>query len=73
MILYTMMPQELIYQNEQDDFGKQKIVSYEGIPLLVEMNAGLECRILRIMSSDPTHYMDERYTPGSMITLTQLS
>jgi hypothetical protein len=67
-----MMPQELIYQTENDDFGKQKIVSYEGIPLLVEVNAGQECRILRVMSSDPSHYMDERYTPGSMINLSQL-
>jgi hypothetical protein len=66
------MPQELIYQTENDDFGKQKIVSYEGIPLLVEVNAGQECRILRVMSSDPSHYMDERYTPGSMINLSQL-
>jgi hypothetical protein len=67
-----MMPQELIYQTENDDFGKQKIVSYEGIPLLVEVNAGQECRILRVMSSDPSHYMDERCTPGSMINLSQL-
>jgi hypothetical protein len=67
-----MMPQELIYQTENDDFGKQKIVSYEGIPLLVEVNTGQECRILRVMSSDPSHYMDERYTPGSMINLSQL-
>lgn len=73
MILYTIMPQEMIFQTEAEEFGKQKMVSYDGIPMLVEMTAGHQCRILRIMSSDPSHYMNERYTPGSMITLNQLN
>ncbi|MBU8877892.1 YlzJ-like family protein [Bacillus sp. FJAT-29790] len=69
MILYTMMPQELIYQTDANEFGKQKLVTYDGIPLLVDIEEGQNCTVIRVMSSDPAHFMNEKYTPGTKITL----
>ena len=33
MILYTTMPQELIFQTDESDFGKQTVIQYQGIPI----------------------------------------
>lgn len=69
MILYTMMPQELIYQTDSADYENQKVITYEGIPLLVNMNEGQTCTVIRIMSSDPLHFLNESCFPGAKITL----
>lgn len=69
MILYTMMPQELIYQVETSEFEKQKLVTYEGIPLLVNMEDGQKCTVIRVMSSDPSHFMNDKCSPGAKIIL----
>ncbi|MED3552131.1 YlzJ-like family protein [Cytobacillus praedii] len=69
MILYTSMPHELVFPTEAAEFSKQKVVTYNGIPLLVEMDGGQDCTVVRVMSSDPTHFMDDKYTPGTKITL----
>ncbi|MFD2443579.1 YlzJ-like family protein [Bacillus sp. CGMCC 1.16607] len=69
MILYTIMPQELIYPTDEQEFSKQMMVQYDGIPLLVEQNADQSFQVIRIISSDPNHYLDSRCTPGSKISL----
>lgn len=68
MILYTTMPQELIYQTQESEFEQQQVINYEGIPLLVEMNENHDYRVLRVMSSDPNHYMDDRFCPGMILS-----
>ncbi|WP_066288856.1 YlzJ-like family protein [Bacillus sp. FJAT-29937] len=70
MILYTMMPQELIYQTNESEFDKQKVVSYQGIPVLVNIDDGQTGTVVRIMSSDPAHFMNEACFPGTKISLT---
>ncbi|MBS4189290.1 YlzJ-like family protein [Bacillus sp. FJAT-49705] len=69
MILYTMMPQELIYQTEPSEFNRQKLITYEGIPLLVQMDEGQTCTVIRVMSSNPVHFMSATCFPGAKITL----
>lgn len=73
MILYTMMPQDLIYHTDPGEFEKQKLVTYEGIPLLVNMEDGQNCTIIRVMSSDPSHFMNDKCSPGAKITLSQIN
>ena len=54
MILYTTMPQEIIFQTPESEYGKQTVIQYEGIPLLVEMNENHDYRVIQVMSSDPS-------------------
>ncbi|KAA9025819.1 YlzJ-like family protein [Niallia endozanthoxylica] len=68
MILYTTMPQELVYQTQESEYAKQKVIDFEGIPLLVEMNENHDYRVLQVMSSDPSHYMDNRFCPGAILS-----
>jgi hypothetical protein len=70
MILYTSMPQELIFQTPTEEYTKQSVINYQGVQLLVEQSGAAECRVLRVMSTDPAHYLDSNYTPGTMITMT---
>ena len=60
MILYTTMPQDLIFQTEAMEYGKHTVIDYEGIPLLVEMDDNHDYRVVRVMSSDPDDYLDGR-------------
>ena len=69
MILYTMMPQELIFPSEPDAFHHQCTIMHEGVELLVETTSGDTGRIVRILSTDPQHYLDERFAPGTKISL----
>lgn len=68
MILYTMMPHELIFPQEEKESTKQMAIRYEGIPLLVELTNGGECQVIRNLSTDPNHYLDPRCTPGTKIS-----
>ncbi|MFB6466699.1 YlzJ-like family protein [Cytobacillus sp. Hz8] len=73
MILYTMMPHDMIFPTNQDDFSKQKMVSFDGIPLLVEKDdQSQQYRVLRVLSSDPVHYLDGRCEPGSYLSILEV-
>lgn len=72
MILYTMMPHELVFPYEPDVNQNQQIVSYQGIPLLVELSDGQNAHIIRVLSTDPQHFMDERICPGAKISFSSL-
>jgi hypothetical protein len=72
MILYTMMPNELIFPYEADVVSKQQIVNLQGIPLEVELTDQQDFQVIRILSSDPQHFMDERIFPGAKISFGDL-
>ena len=72
MILYTMMPPELIYPYEADSSSTQQMVSYQGIPLLVESIDGQNAQVIRILSTDPQHFMDNQISPGAKISFANL-
>ena len=69
MILYTMMPEHLIFPTDMNEYGKQKLISYEGIPLLVNMDEGQMCTVIRVMSSNPSDFLNEKFAPGTKISL----
>lgn len=69
MILYTMMPYELIFPCESDSTQSQQTITYNGIPLLVELTDPQTFQVIRVLSSDPQHFLDDRYTPGTKISL----
>ncbi len=64
-----MMPQELIFPSDEHEFGKQKQILHEGIPLIVEATGEQKYRVIRNLSSDPNHFLDQRYSPGAMISI----
>lgn len=69
MILYTTMPQELIFQDSNDSFTKQTILEHNGLSLVVEPVSTNQCRIVQVLSTNPYDFLNEAYTPGAIITL----
>lgn len=69
MILYTTVPMELIFPLETDTFQKQKTMNLNGVPVLVEYSDPQTIQIVRVLSSDPQHFLDDRYSPGTKISL----
>jgi YlzJ-like protein len=72
MILYTTMPQELIFPAEEYEASKQQMVSYNGVPLLVELTDQQNAQVIRVLSSDPQHFLDTRICPGAKISCMNL-
>lgn len=69
MILYTTMPQELIYEQEYDSLSSHIMVEDNGVPLLVSEVSNGEYEVVRILSSNPQHFLDTRYNPGAKLKL----
>ncbi|MBP3951979.1 YlzJ-like family protein [Bacillus suaedae] len=67
MILYTMMPQEYIFPEDDSSFQSQKVISCDAGHLIVEQINSTQYRIVRLMSSNAMDYLDDKYTPGSII------
>lgn len=72
MILYTTMPLEQVYPYENETQESQRIITYQGIPMLVEITDQQSIQIVRVLSSDPQHFMNDSYTPGSKISFANL-
>lgn len=68
MILYTMMPNEFIFPTAESVYEKQSIVTYNGVELLVQQTENSQYEIIRILSSDPSHYLDQQYCPGQKLS-----
>jgi hypothetical protein len=68
MILYTMMPQEMIYPTSEEEYGRQLLISYQGVPLLVEPTTDRSYQVIRIVSTDPQHFLNETLLPGTKIS-----
>lgn len=70
MIHYTIMPLELIFQPDMNEYNKQKEIVYEGVPLIVEMNEDRSYTVIKVNSSNPAHFLDPRFAPGNQIDKT---
>ncbi|AUO10871.1 YlzJ-like family protein [Priestia megaterium] len=69
MILYTMMPQELIFQQSYPQEQSQpKLINHNGIPVIVEENEQKQQQIVRILSTNPQDYLNENYYPGQILS-----
>ncbi|MGD6965114.1 ribonuclease [Rossellomorea vietnamensis] len=68
MILHTTVPQELIFPPEENAFTQQVFMEWQGIPLLVEQTQH-QYRVVRVMSSDPAHYLNEQVCPGQYLQM----
>ena len=68
MILYTIVPQEQIFPTEQAVYSKQQLIQYNGIPVIVEQEEDHSLRIVKVVSSDPSHFLREDCCPGTKIS-----
>ncbi|MBB6282219.1 YlzJ-like family protein [Geobacillus subterraneus] len=65
MILYTIMPEHLLFPVDAAAYEKQKKVYYDGIPFLVQMTETGEYEIVQNLSTNPYHFLNANYAPGA--------
>lgn len=63
MILWTVMPMELVF-GQEEFLNPYEEVEYSGAKVLVEKQSPTECRIVRILSTDPSHFLRPDLQPG---------
>ncbi|WP_113929947.1 YlzJ-like family protein [Bacillus sp. P14.5] len=68
MILYTTVPQEMIFPAEESAYSQQMVIEWQGIPLLVEQSEQ-QYRVVRVMSSNPDHYLNDQICPGQYLQM----
>jgi len=70
MILYTMMPQDLVFppEEERQQSTGQMMMNYKGVPVLAEQVDAMNYQIIRVMSTDPSHYLNTDCAPGTKIS-----
>ncbi|WP_299090190.1 YlzJ-like family protein [uncultured Metabacillus sp.] len=69
MIFYTMMPEQLMFPTQEDEYKKQTVIEMNGVQLLVQEGSNAQYEIVRVLSSDPRHFLDSQYCPGQKITM----
>lgn len=71
MIIHSIVPQEQIFPPAQDDFSNQAQCMWNNIPMLVQKE-GATCRVIRIMSSNPSDYLKGDIQPGSYVNINDI-
>ena len=71
MLLYTIVPAEAIFSEDNPDEGlvsnDTMVIEMEGAQLLIQQSGFGHGKVQRIISTDPQHYLDPRWQPGSTI------
>ncbi|MED3646227.1 YlzJ-like family protein [Halalkalibacterium halodurans] len=67
MILYTMVPYESIFYEDTQPSGNVRTIDVDGAMVIVEEMSSSEYRVVRLISSNPRHYLESRFAPGTVI------
>jgi len=66
MVLWTVMPMEIMLSQEYQPNYKE--IEYAGTKMMVEKTANNECRVVRILSTDPQDYLRNDIQPGAVLS-----
>jgi hypothetical protein len=72
MILYTVLPIETVLEGLEQERNFVDI-QLEGLTLTVEPVSLEEAVIVRVISTDPRHYLNPQFSPGRKVRLFQVS
>ncbi|SMO55447.1 YlzJ-like family protein [Melghirimyces algeriensis] len=68
MIYYSVIPAEAALHDPEQE-PETQLVEVDGVPMMVEMDGPRAGRIQRLLSTDPQHYLDTRYQPGTPVQI----
>lgn len=66
-MLYTVMPIEDVLEGLTEDPPATAELSLGGITLEVEPLGNFQARVVRVLSTDPRHYLEAQCQPGAVI------
>ncbi len=70
-MIYTIVPHDQVF-SEKGETTNYKQLEIGGISLLVEPISHTTCKIVKLLSTNPAHYLDTQYQPGTIIDILSL-
>ncbi|ADC51968.1 MULTISPECIES: YlzJ-like family protein [Alkalihalophilus] len=67
MILYTMMPREQIFPEEEHSYATQQVVNCAEGQLIVEQINASQYKVVRLISGNAMNYLNPNLSPGTII------
>lgn len=69
MIHYTVLPNEMVFEDEDEPKSNERVVDIDGVQLIVQPQSDMEYKIVQLISSDPMQFMNPRYQPGNTVPI----
>lgn len=66
-MLYTVLPLEEVLDGFELDPQPTVQLSWGGIPVEAEPLGSFQARVVRVLSTDPRHYLEPHVQPGTII------
>ncbi|MFC3040352.1 YlzJ-like family protein [Virgibacillus xinjiangensis] len=67
MIHYTPLSEYDIYPQQAEQFTNKHLLSIQGRSVYAERQQDGSYQVLQLLSTNPQDYMDETFSPGSII------
>ncbi|MGE4282208.1 MAG: YlzJ-like family protein [Clostridia bacterium] len=67
MLIYSIIPNEVIFSNQDDQYEKTQNITYKGQTLEVTQLAANQYRVNRIISTNIKAYLDPQLQPGTIL------
>jgi hypothetical protein len=67
MILYSIVPVEIVFQNMNTNEGFEKEISYRGEKVMVTSTENNHYKITRVISTSPQAFLDPKLQPGVIL------
>lgn len=67
MTLYTIMPEDKVFEGYENFVPDYLEVDINGVTMQVEMVGGSQARIVRLLSNNANDYLNPAYTPGRVL------
>lgn len=67
MIFYSCMPDDIVFDGWERVPNSTAEITVNGILMQVEPIAPSQARIVRLLSTDPRHFLNQAYAPGQLI------
>ncbi|MFD1705939.1 YlzJ-like family protein [Siminovitchia sediminis] len=71
MIIHSIVPPEHIFPVDDAAFSNRTHCLWNNIPLLVEQS-GQSCKVVRIISSNPSDYLRTEIQPGTNLHINDI-
>ena len=67
MTLWSIVPVEMVLDNVASLPAYEEI-EYSGMKCLVEKTGPSQCRVVRLLTTDPSEYLRSKLQPGTILT-----
>ncbi|UOQ47818.1 YlzJ-like family protein [Gracilibacillus caseinilyticus] len=67
MILYTPLSYEDIHVTDAD-YQQYELITYQARPCYAERLENGDLRLIQLLSTNPSDYLHEQFTPGTIIS-----